>query len=206
MAASPWFGSHELDPFKPLPSATKPIEIEVVSLDWKWLFIYPTDGIASLNQLTVPVGTPIHFRLTSNGVMNSFFVPQLGTQIYTMSGMTSEVALQADQPGVFPGLSAHFSGDGFSDMHFDVAAVSPEAYAKWIADAKAGGGALNNTALDTAGYAKLAVQSTNLLPLTYKSVDPKLFDAIVNGSAPPAGGAPGGSGGQDEPLPARGGS
>ncbi len=187
-----WFGSHALDPFRPLESKTPPVEVEVVSLDWKWLFIYPNDGVASVNQLGIPTGVPVHFRLTSSGVMNSFFVPQLGSQIYTMAGMTSQLSLQADQPGDYPGLSAQFSGDGFSDMRFVVHALSPDDYAKWIASAKAGGKALDMTA-----YAALARQSSHLQAATYHSVDPKLFDAIVDETAPAAGGAqelPGGHG------------
>ncbi len=179
-----WFGSHALDPFRPLESKTAAVEVEVVSLDWKWLFIYPNDGVASVNQLGIPIGVPVHFKLTSSGVMNSFFVPQLGSQIYTMAGMTSQLSLQADQPGDYPGLSAQFSGDGFSDMHFVVHALAPDDYAKWIASAKAGG-----NALDTAAYAALARQSGNVQAATYHSVDPKLFDAIVDETAPPSEGA-----------------
>jgi cytochrome o ubiquinol oxidase subunit II len=177
-----WFGSHALDPFRPLESKTAAVEVEVVSLDWKWLFIYPNDGVASVNQLGIPTGVPVHFKLTSSGVMNSFFVPQLGSQIYTMAGMTSQLSLQADQPGDYPGISAQFSGDGFSDMRFVVHALSPDDYAKWIASAKAGG-----KALDTAASAALARQSSNVQAVTYHSVDPKLFDAIVDETAPPAG-------------------
>ena len=114
-----------------LPRAN-PVEVEVVSLDWKWLFIYPDHGIASVNRLIVPAGTPISFTLTSSGVMNSFFVPQLGSQIYTMAGMPTHLHLQADKPGAYPGLSAQFSGDGFSDMRFTVDAVSPDAFAHWV--------------------------------------------------------------------------
>jgi cytochrome o ubiquinol oxidase subunit II len=179
-----WFGSHALDPFRPLESKTAAVEVEVVSLDWKWLFIYPNDGVASVNQLGIPTGMPVHFKLTSSGVMNSFFVPQLGGQIYTMAGMTSQLSLQADQPGDYPGISAQFSGDGFSDMRFVVHALLPDDYAKWIASAKAGG-----KALDTAAYAALARQSSNVLAVTYHSVDPKLFDAIVDETAPPSGSA-----------------
>src|ERR1700724_14477 len=113
-----WVGAHDLDPHKPISSTAKPLNVQVVSLDWKWLFIYPEQGIASVNQLTVPVGTPVSFELTSSGVMNSFFVPQLGSQIYTMSGMATRLWLQADHPGTYPGLSANFSGDGFADMRF----------------------------------------------------------------------------------------
>ena len=131
-----WFGSHALDPFLPIRGfEANPVEIEVVALDWKWLFIYPDEGIASVNMLAVPVGQPIHFRLTSSGVMNSFFVPELGTQIYEMAGMTSQLYLQADEPGTYRGLSANFSGDGFADMHFDVRAMSADDYAQWIAAA-----------------------------------------------------------------------
>jgi len=111
-----WVGSHDLDPRKLISSTAKPVRVQVVSLDWKWLFIYPDQGIATVNQLTIPVGTPVSFELTSAGVMNSFFVPQLGGQIYTMAGMVTRLQLQADHPGTYPGLSAQFSGDGFADM------------------------------------------------------------------------------------------
>ena len=110
-----WVGAHDLDPSKPIASTVKPVKVQVVSLDWKWLFIYPEQGIATVNQLTIPVGTPINFELTSSGVMNSFFVPQLGSQIYTMAGMATRLHLQADHRGSYPGLSANFSGDGFAE-------------------------------------------------------------------------------------------
>jgi cytochrome o ubiquinol oxidase subunit 2 len=184
-----WFGSHALDPFQPLPSKTKPVEVEVVSLDWKWLFIYPDDGIATVNHLVIPVDTPVHFKLTSSGVMNSFFVPQLGSQIYTMAGMTSQLSLQADQEGTYPGLSAQFSGEGFSDMRFDVRAVAPDAFANWVADTKAAGGGT----LDAPAYAELAKASKNVKPATYQAIDPKLFDSIINESAPDAPGPRSGS-------------
>jgi cytochrome o ubiquinol oxidase subunit 2 len=194
-----WFGSHELDPYKALASTTKPLEIEVVSLDWKWLFIYPRDGIATVNQLVVPVGTPVHFRLTSSGVMNSFFVPQLGSQIYTMAGMTSQVSLQADKAGDYQGLSAQFSGAGFADMHFNVKVVTADEYAKWIADAKEAG-----QALDMVSYTKLAKPSRDVRPATYKEVASALFDSVVNGTGMPAHGASGSTGGQDHSPPKKG--
>jgi cytochrome o ubiquinol oxidase subunit II len=187
-----WFGSHALDPFRPLDSQSPPVEIQVVSLDWKWLFIYPNDGVASVNQLVIPAGTPVHFTLTSTGVMNSFFVPQLGSQIYAMAGMTSQLSLQADEPGDYPGISAQFSGDGFSDMRFVVHAMAADDYARWLASAKDRGAILDNAA-----YAALTQQSSNLKATTYHGVDPKLFDSIVNETAPDAGGAqeqPGGHG------------
>src|SRR5882724_9113868 len=134
-----WVGAHDLDPRKPIVSSTKPINVQVVSLDWKWLFIYPDQGIASVNQLTIPVGTPVRFELTSSSVMNSFFVPQLGGQIYTLAGMVTRVHLQADHSGTYPGLSAQFSGDGFSDMRFNVEAATAENFAQWV-DATRGAG------------------------------------------------------------------
>jgi cytochrome o ubiquinol oxidase subunit 2 len=194
-----WFGSHALDPYRALASKAEPVEIEVVSLDWKWLFIYPDEGIATVNYLVVPVGTPLHFRLTSSGVMNSFFVPQLGSQIYTMAGMTSQVSLEADQAGTYPGLSAQFSGQGFADMHFDVRAVSPDAYAGWVASQKAAG-----PTLDRAAYAALEKPSGDAGLRSFKAVDPALFDAIVQETAPVAPGVPGGPGGRDEPTPKKG--
>src|SRR5580658_9447390 len=126
-----WIGAHELDPRAPIASNTKPLQVDVVSLDWKWLFIYPDQGIATVNQLVVPAGTPVSFRLTSATVMNSFFVPQLGSQIYTMAGMATQLNLLAGQPGDYPGLSTNFSGDGFSDMRFTVKALAAGDFAGW---------------------------------------------------------------------------
>jgi cytochrome o ubiquinol oxidase subunit II len=153
----------------------------VVSLDWKWLFIYPNLGIASVNRLVAPAGTPLHFRLTSAGVMNSFFIPQLGSQIYTMAGMATELNLQADDPGTYAGLSAQFSGDGFSDMRFEVAAVSPQAFAQWIDETRAHGGSLG-----APEYAELTRPTRKDAPRTFAAVSPKLFDAILGtpGAAP----------------------
>jgi len=118
-----WLGSHSLDPARPLRAAGPQLEVQVVSLDWKWLFIYPSQGIASVNELVVPAGVPLHFTLTSASVMNAFFVPQLGSMIYVMHGMVTQLNLQADRTGEFYGESAQFSGDGFSDMHFVLRAV-----------------------------------------------------------------------------------
>src|SRR5712672_702150 len=127
-----WIGAHDLDPPAALKSSAAPLEVQVVSVDWRWIFIYPEQGIASVDRLTVPAGVPIHFRLTSTSVMNSFFIPQLGSQIYTMAGMMTQLNLMADQVGTYPGLSAQFSGDGFSDMRFEVVAISPEGFQSWV--------------------------------------------------------------------------
>jgi cytochrome o ubiquinol oxidase subunit II len=170
-----WVGAHDLDPRKPISATVKPVTIQVVSLDWKWLFIYPEQGIASVNHLTVPVGTPISFELTSSTVMNSFFVPQLGGQIYTMSGMVTRLQLQADHPGTYPGLSAMFSGDGFADMRFTVDAVPNDSFAQWVAHTQSAG-----PVLDDRVYADLAKPSKAVAPFTYRAVTPKLFGGIVN--------------------------
>jgi len=169
-----WVGSHDLDPRKPIVSAIKPISVQVVSLDWKWLFIYPEHGIASVNQLTIPVGTPVSFELTSSGVMNSFFVPQLGGQIYTMAGMATRLHLQADHSGTYRGLSAQYSGEGFSDMRFAVDAVPAEEFARWVNAARSTG-----PALDALTYAELAKPSAAIAPFTFRDVAPGLFKSIV---------------------------
>ena len=174
-----WIGGHDLEPSKPLASPTAPLQVEVVSLDWKWLFIYPDQGVASVNQLVVPAGTPVSFRLTSATVWNSFFVPQMGTMIYTMPRMTTRLNLQADRQGVYDGLSSHFSGDGFSGMTFKVHAVLPQQFAAWAAGARGKG-----PALDGRAYAALAKPSSYVTPLTYGTVAPGLFDAIVADRAP----------------------
>jgi len=170
-----WVGAHDLDPKKPIQSAVKPVTVQVVSLDWKWLFIYPEQGIASVNHLTIPAGTPVNFELTSSGVMNSFFVPQLGSQIYTMAGMVTRLQLEADHPGTYRGLSAQFSGGGFADMRFAVHAVSPESFAQWVDAARSKG-----PVLDTQAYADLAKPSEAVVPFTYGAIGPDLFTSVLS--------------------------
>jgi cytochrome o ubiquinol oxidase subunit II len=169
-----WIGSHQLDPRAPIPGTSRPLRVDVVSLDWKWLFIYPEQGIAAVNQLVIPAGTPVGFRLTSATVMNSFFVPQLGSQIYTMGGMTTHLNLLADKPGEFPGFSANFSGAGFSEMRFVVKSVPVGDFTAWLEQVRGTG-----SALDEAGYAELAKPSKAVPPTTYRSVEPKLFERII---------------------------
>jgi cytochrome o ubiquinol oxidase subunit 2 len=178
-----WIGSHELDPARPIASKTAPLDIQVVSLDWKWLFIYPKQQVATVNQLVVPAGTPLHFSLTTASVMNAFFVPQLGSMIYTMNGMATDLNLRADEPGTFRGLSAHYSGEGFSDMHFDVRAVPADQFTAWVETARNSGPALN-----AAAYAALAKQSINAPVSSFSSVDADLFMKIVTQKLPPSAG------------------
>jgi cytochrome o ubiquinol oxidase subunit II len=169
-----WVGSHDLSPRKAIVSSTvKPVRVQVVSLDWKWLFIYPDEGVASVNYLAIPVGTAVSFELTSSGVMNSFFVPQLGSQIYTMAGMVTRLQLQADQPGSYRGMSAQFSGDGFADMYFNVEAAPAEKFSEWVDTARGVGAELNATT-----YAELAKPSAAVPPFTYRAVAHGLFDSI----------------------------
>jgi cytochrome o ubiquinol oxidase subunit 2 len=173
-----WISAHDLDPPRAIEAAAAPLDVEVISLDWKWLFIYPDRGIASVNRLVVPVGIPVRFRLTSASVMNSFFVPELGSQIYTMPGMTTQLNLRADQTGVYKGFSAQFSGDGFSDMRFELAAVPADQFAIWVDGARA-----QARKLDQATYALLERPSEAVAPATYAPVADGLFETISAGRA-----------------------
>jgi len=176
-----WIGSHDLDPGKPLKSNVPALRVDVVSLDWKWLFIYPDQGIATVNQLVVPAGTPVSFRLTSATVWNVFWVPQMGTMIYAMPRMTTRLNLQADKAGSYDGLSAHFSGDGFPGMQFKVQTLPADQFAMWAQGAR--GSAYK---LDGPGYAQLSKPSSYVKPMTYGAVAPCLFDTIVSNRAPPS--------------------
>ena len=173
-----WIGSHQLDSRAPIEVDAKPLPVDVVALDWKWLFIYPYRGIAAVNQLVVPTGTPVQFRLTSATVMNSFFIPQLGSQIYAMGGMTTHLNLLADKPGEYPGFSAMFSGDGFSDMRFIAKAVPADDFDAWLGRIRGAG-----PALDDASYSQLAKPSKAVPPSTYGSVAQDLFEHIVKETA-----------------------
>ena len=179
-----WVGSYDLDPPKPIASAVKPLRVQVVSLDWKWLFVYPDQGIATVNSLTVPVGTPISFELTSSAIMNSFFIPQLGSQIYTMPGMVTRLNLQADRIGSYRGMSSNYSGQGFSDMHFNVDAIPAGQFAYWVAGARSSG-----PMLDAQAYANLAKPSEAVRPAIYRAVTPDLFAGIVNSTLTSAAGS-----------------
>jgi cytochrome o ubiquinol oxidase subunit 2 len=191
-----WVGSHRLDPGRPLESRVRPLEVQVVSLDWKWLFIYPQQGVASVNRLIIPAGVPVHFELTSASVLNTFFVHQLGSQIYTMNGMRSQLNLQADRPGQYYGQSAHFSGDGFSDMNFWTVAVPVGQFNNWAAGARG-----NGPVLSAANYQQFARQSQGVKPFTFRAVQPGLFDAVVRQQLPPAPGPEEGRGGHTTTSP-----
>jgi cytochrome o ubiquinol oxidase subunit 2 len=175
-----WNTSHSLDPYKPLEpvagaSAVKPIEVEVVALDWKWLFIYPEQRIASVNELAFPAGTPVHFKITSDSVMNAFFIPQLGSQVYAMAGMQTHVNLVADTPGAYDGMSANFSGPGFSDMKFVAKVTSQADFDAWVKTAQ-----VSKRALTFDAYNELA-KPTEKTPVAYFSnVEPLLYATVLD--------------------------
>ena len=174
-----WIGSYELDPARPIASRGKPIEIQVVSLDWKWLFIYPEQGVASVNTLALPVDSTAHFSLTSASVMNMFFVPQLGSMIATMNGMVTQLHLRADKIGDYYGQSAQFSGGGFSDMHFTLKALSPENFNNWVVQTRQ-----SPLKLDDATYLSLAHKREASAPILYGSIDAELFEKIATRQLP----------------------
>ena len=176
-----WIGSHELDPAQPLAAEAAPVDVQVVSLDWKWLFIYPAQRVASVNRLVIPAGAPVHFSLTSASVMNAFFIPDLGSMIYTMNRMATDLNLVADKPGEFLGESAMFSGDGFADMHFNVEAVPPDQFRAWVDETRSSGG----KTLDSDAYKDLSKQSLNVAPFVYSDIDADLFQKILTQALPP---------------------
>jgi cytochrome o ubiquinol oxidase subunit 2 len=174
-----WIGSHTLDPARPLESRLTPLEVEVVSLDWKWLFIYPNEHIAAVNQLVLPVGRPVHLRLTSSSVMNVFFVPRLAGEIYTMNGMVTQLNLQGSRIGNYPGLSAQFSGDGFASMGFTAMITSQSAFDQFVARTRG----VPRT-LDDSAYKSLSRQSQADPVQFFGDVSADLFDGIVSRRIP----------------------
>ncbi|CAJ0993121.1 cytochrome o ubiquinol oxidase subunit II [Pantoea sp. Nvir] len=172
-----WKSTHSLEPSKPLLSDVQPIEINVISLDWKWLFIYPKQGIATVNQIVFPANTPLNFKVTSNSVMNSFFIPTLGSQIYAMAGMQTKLHLIANEPGIFDGISSSFSGPGFSGMKFKAIATKNNAeFQQWVTKVKKS----PNLLITMEDFEKLAVPSQNH-PVTYFSAaNSKIFKQVID--------------------------
>lgn len=172
VAGLTWVKTYELDPYKPIAGKHKPMTVQVVALQWKWLFIYPEDKIAVVNFLQIPVDTPVHFEITADAPMNSFWIPHLGGQIYAMPGMQTELHLIANQTGDFRGSSANLSGEGFSGMHFITRASSVEEYEKWREEAKKA-----NKEID---YQQLAKPSQNNAVEIYQLKDAMLFHKILH--------------------------
>ena len=171
-----WKSTHALEPSKPLASTEKPVVIDVVALDWKWLFIYPEQGIATVNQIAFPANRPVSFHITSNSVMNSFFIPTLGSQIYAMAGMQTKLHLIANEPGTFDGISSNFSGRGFSGMKFKAIATPDEAsFNQWVAKAKES----SNTLMTMDDFEKLAAPSENHPVEFFSTANPDLFKQVI---------------------------
>lgn len=169
-----WTSTYRLDPYKPIPSEAQPLRIEVVSMDWKWLFIYPDYHVATVNEIVLPAHTPLNFRLTSATVMTSLFIPQLGSQMYAMAGMQTRLHLLADETGVFDGHNQEFSGKGYATMHFKAVVTTPEQFKAWIQNARH-----SPKALSMAEYKVLNEPGGNHPVTIYSSVAPGLFDRIV---------------------------
>ncbi|OBW92461.1 ubiquinol oxidase subunit II [Gallibacterium genomosp. 3] len=171
-----WKTTHSLDPYRPLEHENKPITIQVVSLDWKWLFIYPEQGIATVNEIAFPQNTPVEFKITSDTVMNSFFIPQLGSQVYAMAGMQTKLHLIANEPGTYKGISASYSGSGFSGMKFNAIATPDEAsFEDWVAKVKQSSASLGSME----AYNQVATPSKYDKPKYFSSVVPNLFYEIM---------------------------
>lgn len=183
-----WVGAHELDPGTPIPSDKPTMEIQAVSLDWKWLFIYPQQHMATVNELEIPVGVPVRFMLTSDSVMNTFFIPNIASQIYVMNGMVTRLHLRGDREGTYHGMSNMFSGDGFSGMEFDTRVVPQDQFNAWVDETRQKG-----PVLDRAAYEELQKQSLNVKPFTFRDADLSLFPKIVSQQIPPGGGPPEGT-------------
>ena len=184
LGALTWLGTHLLDPYrslgrvsgdKAIAAEAQPLEVEVVSLDWKWLFIYPQYGVATVNEMAAPVDRQIAFKLTSSSVMNAFYVPALAGMIYTMPGMETKLHAVINAPGDYQGISANYSGAGFSGMHFVFKGLAAADFDKWIADAKAAG-----QVLDRPTYIALERPSEDDPVRRYAGVDPNLYGAILN--------------------------
>ena len=169
-----WVKTHELDPYRPLISDKKPITIQVTALQWKWLFIYPEENIATVNFIQFPKDTPVHFEITADAPMNSFWIPALGGQIYAMASMKTELNLIANELGEFRGSSANLSGAGFSGMTFIAKASTDEEYQKWVEEAKQ-----STKMLDLDTYDQLVLPSENNPSALYQLKDPSLFDYIL---------------------------
>lgn len=165
--------TYRLDPYRPLASSVPPLEVEAIALDWNWLFIYPQENIASVNQLVIAEQTPIHLTLTSDTVMTTFFIPQLGSQIFAMAGMPTELHLQAQHRGDFLGLNSQISGPGFAAMHFRVLAKSDADYRRWVEKARAA-----HQALSAAAFARLENRA-GVAPTLFSTVRRGLFACVL---------------------------
>lgn len=174
LAAIAWRSSHQLDPTRQLASPAKPLQVQVIALQWRWLFIYPEQGIATLNYLELPAGRPINFDITSDAPMNSFWIPHLGGQIYAMAGMSTQLHLEADKPGVYRGSSANISGEGFAGMTFDTKVVEAAAFDGWTTRMMS-----PDRALTVDEYLRIAKPSKDKRPVNYSYVSDGLYNDVI---------------------------
>jgi cytochrome o ubiquinol oxidase subunit II len=174
LAVVTWNSAHDLDPFKSLASANKPLTVQVVALPWKWLFIYPQQGISTVNYLEMPVNTPVNFQITADAPMNSFWIPQLGGQVYAMSGMSTQLHLMADKTGSYIGRSANISGRGFAGMQFTAKAATGSDFSNWVSSVKR-----SPDKLTVNNYSKLALESENNPIAYYSGNADQLYDNVI---------------------------
>jgi cytochrome o ubiquinol oxidase subunit 2 len=170
-----WQRTHQLDPYRPLPGTEPPVQVQVVALDWKWLFVYPQLGIATLNELVIPSGRPVHLSLTSDTVMQSLLIGQLSGQIYAMPGMRTQQYLQADKDGTYIGRNTQFNGARFQQQHFPVRAISPQAFAQWSSTAQQ-----SSAVLDCERYRSLGKDPSLVSAQTWRVTEPALFNEVID--------------------------
>ena len=173
--------SHDLDPFKPLASNNQPLKVQVIALQWRWLFIYPDQNIATVNAAEIPANRPVNFYITSDAPMNSFWIPQLAGQIYAMSGMSSQLHVIANKTGDYQGVSANLSGEGFADMNFLVRSTNDKSFGQWIKSVKK-----INTNLSVASYNQLAKPNLDNSIAFYGNVSPGIYDSVLHKYIRPA--------------------
>ena len=174
LGAIAWFSSHKLSPYEPIETAATPLTIQVVALDWKWLFIYPGQHIASVNRVVLPVGVPVDFKITSDTVMNAFFIPRLGGQIYAMAGMETQLHLLADRAGTWYGENTQYSGRGFPYQHFEAVALPESDFGAWVRTVQD-----RHHPLDTNSYARLEKPSVRNAVVVYSPVKARLFEDVM---------------------------
>ncbi len=185
LAVVTWNSSHDLDPYKPISSGYRPVKVQVIAMQWKWLFIYPEQQIATVNFLQIPTNTPIEFEITADAPMNSFWIPRLGGQVYAMPGMSTRLHLTAEQAGEYSGLTANISGEGYAKMRFTARATNQAEFFEWIQGAKG-----SPRKLDAATYRQLAVPSSDAWPATYVVSGQSVYNTVIDKYMLPAEGSP----------------
>lgn len=176
LSAIVWQSTHALDPYKPLDAPGEPVHVQVIATDWKWVFVYPDLGIATINQLNFPANRPVEFEITSNSTMNTFFIPQLGGQIYAMAGMRTQLHLIANEPGQYRGMSGNYSGNGFSKMNFIATASTEEEFKRWVAQVRGN----TSGSFDFETFKRVALPSRGHAIAHFATVEPGLFKKVID--------------------------